>query len=85
MSTKNFGLSALLYVSKLILTRSILVTVAPKSDKTIPQYGPGASPANSMTRIPFSAIVNVNLVCYDQRFELNSNRHICKNCFTKPT
>lgn len=42
---------------KFTLTLSILVTDAPKSDKIIPQYGPGANPASSKTRTPFNAIV----------------------------
>lgn len=37
-------------------TRSILVTVAPKSASSIPQKGAGANPDNSNTLIPFSGI-----------------------------
>lgn len=38
-------------------TLSILVTVAPKSDKIIPHNGDGASPVNSRIFIPFNAIL----------------------------
>lgn len=36
---------------------STFTTVAPLSARTIPQKGPGAKPANSITFMPFSAIV----------------------------
>lgn len=35
------------------ITLSTLITDAPKSAKTIPQKGPGASPASSKTLMPF--------------------------------
>ena len=41
------------------LTLSTLITLAPKSDKIIPQNGAGASPASSMTRIPLNAILMI--------------------------
>jgi len=37
---------------------SIRITLAPWSASTMPQKGPGASPAISITLMPFSAMAN---------------------------
>ncbi|TGZ46494.1 Serine/threonine-protein phosphatase [Temnothorax longispinosus] len=44
----------------LLITLSTLITDAPKSAKIIPHTGPGASPANSKTLIPFRAIASID-------------------------
>lgn len=48
------------------LTLSTRITRAPKSLRTLPQYGPGARPASSTTFIPLRAefIINYSYIIY---------------------
>ena len=59
------------YKSRQLLTLSTLTTLAPKSDKIIPQKGAGARPANSTTFKPFKAMANALQ---------NTNSHISIKC-----
>lgn len=52
------------FPSRLALTFSITVTLAPKSARTMPQWGTGARPASSITRTP----------CNSVRFILTENK-----------
>lgn len=58
-------------------TLSIFTTEAPKSAKSIPQNGPGANPASSITRIPFSGPGILNLRFTDAGV-LKSEQFVCE-------